>query len=50
MEQKQENLPAPLPNLKRKPVISKGEFFKQITVDRWDRFALVFFFILNTLH
>ena len=39
MEQNQEKVPAPL----RKPVISNGEFFKQITVDRWDRFALVFF-------
>ena len=48
MEQKQrrdaESSPEP------EPVITKGEFFKQVTVDRYDRFALVFFFILNTLH
>ena len=31
------------------PVITKGEFFKEVTVDKHDRFALVFF-ILNTLH
>ena len=41
MEQKQrrdaESSPEP------EPVITKGEFFKQVTVDRYDRFALVFF-------
>ena len=42
MEQKQrrdaESSPEP------EPVITKGEFFKQVTVDRYDRFALVFFY------
>ena len=32
-----------------RPVISMGEFFKEITIDLWDPFALIFF-ILNTLH
>ena len=32
-----------------RPVISMGEFFKKITIDLWDPFALIFF-ILNTLH
>ena len=31
------------------PGISIGKFFKEITIDLWDRFALIFF-ILNTLH
>ena len=36
----------PKPELK---VITKSEFFKEITLDIYDGFALVFF-ILNTLH
>ena len=47
MEQKErrdvESSPQP------EPVITKGEFFKEVTVDVYDRYALVFF-ILNTLH
>ena len=31
------------------PVISMGEFFKEITIDLCDRFALILF-ILNTLY
>ena len=38
---------APLPNLNQ--WLQKGNFFKEVTVDKHDRFALVFF-ILNTLH
>ena len=42
MEQKQrrdaESPPEP------EPVTTKGEFFKQVTVDRYDKVALVFLF------
>ena len=47
MEQKQRQDASSSPQ--PEPVITKGQFFKQVTVDKYDRFALVFF-ILNTLH
>ena len=49
MEQKRGRSTSTSPKLEPDAVISKGDFFNQITVNRWDRFALVFF-ILNTLH
>ena len=49
MEQKRGRSTSTSPKLEPDPVISKGDFFNQITVNRWDRFALDFF-ILNTLH
>ena len=42
MEQKQRRDDEPPPE--PEPVVTKGEFFKQVTVDRYDRFALVFFY------
>ena len=49
MEQKRGRSTSTSPKLEPDPVISKGDFFNQITVNRWDRFALVFL-ILNALH
>ena len=41
MEQKQRRDAEPPPE--PEPVITKGEFFIQVTVNRYDGFALVFF-------
>ena len=48
MEQQKRRDAIPIP--KFWPVISKDEFFKSVSVDRNDRFGLLFFILNSLLH